>query len=25
VTRSSGGNIDLGAPRTLWAGLRWGY
>lgn len=25
VTRNSGGNIDLGAPRTLWAGLRWGY
>ena len=25
VTRNSGGSIDLGAPRTLWAGLRWGY
>lgn len=24
VTRNSGGSIDLGAPRTLWAGLRWG-
>ena len=25
VTRNSGGSIDLGAPRTLWAGLRFGY
>lgn len=25
VTRNSGGSIDLGAPRTVWAGLRWGY
>lgn len=25
VTRNSGGSIDLGTPRTLWAGLRWGY
>lgn len=25
ITRNSGGSIDLGAPRTLWAGLRWGY
>lgn len=25
VTRNSGGSIDLGAPRTFWAGLRWGY
>ena len=25
VTRNSGGSQDLGAPRTLWAGLRWGY
>ena len=25
VTRNSGGSVDLGAPRTLWAGLRWGY
>ncbi|WP_240530033.1 TonB-dependent receptor [Novosphingobium sp. PC22D] len=24
VTRNSGGSIDLGVPRTLWAGLRWG-
>lgn len=24
VTRNQGGSIDLGAPRTLWAGLRWG-
>jgi iron complex outermembrane receptor protein len=23
VTRNSGGTIDLGAPRTLWLGLRW--
>ena len=25
VTRNQGGSIDLGAPRTLWLGLRWGY
>ncbi len=25
VTRSSGGDIDLGTPRTLWAGLRYGF
>nr|WP_298931041.1 TonB-dependent receptor [uncultured Erythrobacter sp.] len=25
VTRSSGGAIDLGAPRTVWLGLRFGY
>lgn len=25
VTRNSGGSIDLGAPRTLWAGLRYGF
>ncbi len=25
VTRNSNGAIDLGVPRTLWAGLRWGY
>jgi len=24
VTRSQGGSIDLGTPRTLWAGLRFG-
>jgi len=24
VTRNSGGSIDLGSPRTLWAGLRLG-
>jgi outer membrane receptor protein involved in Fe transport len=23
VTRNSGGTIDLGTPRTLWAGIRW--
>jgi hypothetical protein len=22
VTRNQGGSIDLGVPRTLWAGLR---
>lgn len=25
VTRNSGGAIDLGVPRTIWAGLRFGY
>ncbi|HSM53781.1 MAG TPA: TonB-dependent receptor [Erythrobacter sp.] len=25
VTRNSGGSIDIGAPRTLWAGLRYGF
>jgi len=25
VTRNSGGSIDLGAPRTAWIGVRWGY
>ena len=25
VTRSQGGSIDLGAPRTVWFGLRWGF
>ncbi|RIV77924.1 TonB-dependent receptor plug domain-containing protein [Pelagerythrobacter aerophilus] len=25
VTRNDGGSIDLGAPRTVWAGLRFGY
>lgn len=25
VTRNAGGSIDLGAPRTLWAGLRYGF
>lgn len=24
VTRNSGGSIDLGTPRTVWAGLRYG-
>ena len=24
VTRNQAGSIDLGTPRTLWAGLRWG-
>ncbi len=25
VTRNQGGSIDLGAPFTLWLGLRWGF
>ncbi len=25
VTRSDGGDLDLGAPRTFWAGLRYGF
>ena len=25
VTRVSGGALDLGAPRTLWAGVRYGF
>jgi len=25
VTRNQGGSIDLGTPRTVWAGLRFGY
>ncbi|OGS50185.1 MAG: TonB-dependent receptor [Erythrobacter sp. RIFCSPHIGHO2_12_FULL_63_10] len=25
VTRNSGGSIDLGTPRTVWAGLRYGF
>ncbi|MEM6474810.1 MAG: TonB-dependent receptor [Pseudomonadota bacterium] len=25
ITRNSGGAIDLGVPRTVWLGLRWGY
>ena len=25
VTRDSGGELDLGAPRTVWAGLRFGF
>ncbi|WP_133366417.1 TonB-dependent receptor [Qipengyuania sediminis] len=24
VTRNQAGSIDLGTPRTLWAGVRWG-
>ena len=24
VTRNQGGSMDIGVPRTLWAGLRWG-
>ena len=25
VTRNAGGAIDLGVPRTVWAGIRFGY
>ena len=25
VTRNQGGSIDLGTPRTVWAGVRYGY
>ncbi len=25
ITRNSGGSIDLGTPRTIWAGIRLGY
>lgn len=25
VTRNQGGSIDLGVPRTIWAGLRYGF
>ncbi len=25
VTRNQGGSIDLGVPRTFWAGLRYGF
>ncbi|KPP92892.1 TonB-dependent receptor [Erythrobacter sp. HL-111] len=25
VTRNAGGSIDLGVPRTVWAGLRYGF
>lgn len=25
VTRNAGGAIDLGTPRTIWAGLRYGF
>lgn len=25
VTRNQGGSIDLGTPRTVWAGIRFGY
>jgi outer membrane receptor protein involved in Fe transport len=25
VTRNQGGSIDLGIPRTVWAGLRYGF
>lgn len=24
ITRNAGGSLDLGTPRTLWAGLRYG-
>ncbi|PKP95268.1 MAG: TonB-dependent receptor, partial [Alphaproteobacteria bacterium HGW-Alphaproteobacteria-15] len=25
ITRNQGGSIDLGAPRTVWLGLRYGF
>ena len=25
VTRNSGGDVDIGAPRTFWIGLRYGF
>ena len=25
ITRNQGGSIDLGTPRTVWAGVRFGY
>ena len=25
VTRNQGGSIDLGVPRTVWLGLRYGF
>ncbi len=25
VTRNSAGSIDLGVPRTIWAGVKWGF
>ena len=25
VTRNDGGTLDLGAPRTVWIGLRYGF
>jgi len=25
ITRNQGGSMDLGAPRTLWAGVRYGF
>src|SRR5690606_28295761 len=25
ITRNQGGSIDLGAPRTVWAGFRYGF
>lgn len=25
VTRNQGGSIDLGVPRTLWLGVRYGF
>ena len=25
VTRNQGGSMDLGVPRTVWAGLRYGF
>ena len=25
VTRNAGGTLDLGTPRTFWAGVRYGF
>ena len=25
ITRNQGGSIDIGAPQTVWLGLRWGF
>ncbi len=25
ITRNAGGTLDLGVPRTVWAGIRYGY
>jgi hypothetical protein len=25
ITRNQGGSIDLGVPRTIWLGLRYGF
>ena len=25
ITRNQGGSMDIGAPRTVWAGFRYGF